>query len=116
MTIAHLDALDHFMDAVRAYIAAHNETVSADLRDSYWQVRSGIDALREMVQPAAIYPQPAPVENCAHPYDRDFAFLNYDTIEDDWYITRCCCVCGHVGESYRIGPRKRKRKKKEATP
>lgn len=113
MTIAVLDALDGFMDTVRdsGFIAA---TESEELCDAYWQVRKRVDALRDIIQPPAIYPEPAPIENCPHPYDRDFAFLNHDPLEDAWYITRCCCVCGNVDPSQRLSPKKRKSKKKEA--
>lgn len=115
MTISHLDALDILMDAIRdSRIVSRAET--DDLRDSYWQVRSGIDAMREMIQPAAIYPEPAPVENCPHPYDRDFAFLNYDPLADNWHVTCCCCVCGEITKQGYLPKAKRKRKKKEATP
>ncbi|MCC6458035.1 MAG: hypothetical protein IT328_23980 [Caldilineaceae bacterium] len=109
ITVALLDALDNFLDVVRdSRIVATSG--SDELGDAYWQARKWVDAWRNYVQPPAIYPEPAPVENCPHPYDRDFAFLNHDPIEDAWYVTRCCTVCGNVDPPHRLSPKKSKRK------
>lgn len=113
MTIDLLDALDSFMDAIRdSGIIASTE--SDELRNAYWDVRKQVDAWRDELQPPAIYPEPAPIENCPHPYDRDFAFLNHDEVNDEWYITRACTVCGNVDPPHRIGPKKRKQSKQQA--
>lgn len=114
MIVDLLDALDACMDTLRGYIVAHNESVSDELRAAYWQARQWIDAWRDEVQPLVVYPEPGPVLNCQHPYDRDYAFLHPDAREEGWQITCCCTVCGKVDEPQWIGKKKPKKKDKKA--
>lgn len=112
-----LDALDNFMDTIRdSGIVA--SALSDDLRDAYWQARKWVDAWRDQVQPVICYPEPAPVLNCPHPYDRDYAFLYWFEAEQGYYVIRCCTVCGNVNPPRRLSPKVKRtsKKKKEPTP